>query len=213
MTSIAAYERTHLCALAQQLGPDAPTLCGGWNVKDLVVHLLVRERSLAAAGIAVKPLSGLLDKAMERQGREDFNDLVKRLRHGPPAWSPYAVPKLGAMLNLLEFFVHHEDIRRAQPEWQPRSLPPHVETAIWKAVKHAGRGLVATAPVGVSAERTDTGELATFKPAFGDRGEVVLRGLPSEIALYVFGRKEQSLVEVTGETDDVAAMADKSLGF
>ena len=48
MTSIAAHERMLLCALAQQLGPDEPTLCAGWTVRDLVAHLLVREGSPAA---------------------------------------------------------------------------------------------------------------------------------------------------------------------
>jgi len=209
VTTIDGYERTHLCALAEQLGPDAPTLCEGWDVKDLVVHLLVRERSLAAAGIVVPALSGLLDKASERRAREDFHDLVSQLRSGPPIFSLYAVPKLGSVLNNLEYFVHHEDIRRAQPGWKPRSLPPHIENGLWKAVRHAGRGLTATAPVGVVAVRSDTGEETTFKAGDG----VVLRGLPSEIVIYVFGRKEHSLVEITGKPEHVAAIQDKSLGI
>jgi len=209
VTSIAAFERTHLCAIAEQVGPDAPTLCEGWTVKDLVIHLLVRERSLAALGIVVPALSGQVDKAMERRADDDFHHLVSQLRSGPPALSVYAVPKLGPALNTLEYFVHHEDIRRAQPDWKPRSLPPKIENALWKAVRHAGRGLTATAPVGVVAQRSDTGEETTFKSGDG----VVLHGLPSEIVLYVFGRKEQSLVEITGKPEDVESLEDKSLGF
>lgn len=209
VTSIAAYERTHLCAVAEQVGPDAATLCEGWTVKDLVTHLLVRERSPAALGIVVPAFSGQVDKAMGRRAEEDFHHLVSQLRGGPPVWSIYAVPKLGPALNSLEYFVHHEDIRRAQPDWKPRSLPSNVENALWKAVRHAGRGLTAKAPVGVVAERSDTGERTTLKAGDG----VTLRGLPSEVVLYVFGRKEQSLVEVTGKPEDVDALQDKSLGF
>ena len=124
MSSLAASERAHLSAAAQQVGPDAPTLCGEWTVRDLVVHLLVREGSPAALGIVVPPLGGLLDRATRRLAQEQFDDLVERLRHGPPVWSPFALPKVGAVLNQLEFFVHHEDIRRAQPRWRPALPPP-----------------------------------------------------------------------------------------
>ena len=34
------------------------------------------------------------------------------------------VPGLRTLLNLNEYVVHHEDIRRAQPGWEPRELPP-----------------------------------------------------------------------------------------
>ena len=40
---LARRERHELCDLALTVGEDAPTLCGDWIVKDLVVHLLVRE--------------------------------------------------------------------------------------------------------------------------------------------------------------------------
>jgi uncharacterized protein (TIGR03085 family) len=209
VTTIDGFERTHLCAIAEQLGPDAPTLCEGWTVKDLVIHLLVRERSLAAAGIVVPALAGKVDRAMKRRSHEDFHHLVSQLRNGPPVFSIYAVPKLGSALNMLEYFVHHEDIRRAQPGWQPRSLPAHIEDALWKAVRHAGRGLTATAPVGVVAVRSDTDEETTFKSGEG----VTLRGLPSEIVIYVFGRKEHSLVEMTGDPEHIEAMREKPLGI
>ena len=209
MTSIAAYERQHLADLADALGPDAPTLCAGWDVKDLVVHLLVRERSLAAIGITVSPLSGLVDRAMERRSAEDFTTLVEQVRSGPPLYSVFAVPKLGSVLNLLEYFVHHEDIRRAQPGWEPRTLPAKVENALWKAVRHAGKGLVTDAKVGVVAERSDTGERATLKGGEG----VVLRGLPSEITLHVYGRRPQSHVEVLGPDEALAGWTSASPGI
>ena len=211
MTSIAAHERALLCALAQQVGPDAPTLCGEWTVRDLVVHLLLREGHPAAAGILVKPLRGLLDRATEKTSAEEFPHLVKRLRHGPPVWSPFAVPKLGAVANLLEFYVHHEDVRRAQPNWEPRALPTSTEDGIWGALKHLGRGIMLLkAPVGVTAERSDTGARITLKK--GDR-LVVLRGLPSEVALYAYGRQPQARVELVGDEADIAALSDASLGI
>src|SRR3954447_11286707 len=131
MTSLARTERVALCRTALQVGEDQPTLSGEWTVKDLVVHLLVREGSPAALGILVKPLEKVLDLEMRRVGRRPFNVLVEKLRHGPPRWSPYAVPKLDATLNTLEYFVHHEDIRRAQPAWTARDLDAESEKLLW----------------------------------------------------------------------------------
>jgi uncharacterized protein (TIGR03085 family) len=210
VTTIAASERTLLSASAERVGPDAPTLCAGWTVRDLVAHLLVREGSPAAVGVAVKPLSGWLESAMEKRRGEDFGSLVARLQEGPPAYSPFALPWLGPKLNLLEFYVHHEDILRAQPQWEPRSLSRATEDGIWRSLRLPGRGLVARAGLAVSAVRTDTGVREVLCKG---TGEVVVRGLPSEVTLYLFGRKAQARVELDGAPEDVAVLEGTPLGI
>ena len=40
----AQSERHALCDLMDEVGPDAPTLCGGWTAAHLAAHLVVRER-------------------------------------------------------------------------------------------------------------------------------------------------------------------------
>ncbi len=209
MTSIAAHERALLCTLAQQVGPDAPTLCGGWDVRALVSHLLVREGSPAAVGIVVAPLAGFAERAMARSSARDFGAQVGRLRSGPPRLSPFSLPKVDATVNLVEMYVHHEDIRRAQPGWGPRTLPTTTEDALWKSLRVAGRGFTASSPVGVVARRSDTEETLTLHK--GDR-VVELVGLPSEITLFAAGRKDQARVETTGDPDDVAALRAAALG-
>jgi uncharacterized protein (TIGR03085 family) len=210
MTRLAQTERAALCDLALQVGEDQPTLCEGWDVKDLVVHLLVREGSPAALGIMVPPMEGYLDRTSRRVGRRDFAVLVEKLRKGPPLWSPYAVPKLDQMLNALEYFVHHEDIRRAQPDWAPRDLGDDVERTLWSMSKTAGKGLTRKIPAGVTAENVTTGSRVTMSTG---SPEVTIRGLPGEILLYLFGRKAQARVELLGDDDAIAAMSDTSLGF
>lgn len=207
---MARTERTALCDSALQVGGDQPTLCGDWTVKDLVVHLLVRERSPGAVGIAVSPLAGVTDAEMRRVGKGEFPVLVERFRSGPPLWSPYAVPKLDAMLNTLEFFVHHEDIRRAQPAWEPRDLADDQQKLLWSMVRTAGRGLVRNAPVGVILENATTGSRAVLKDA---SEPVVVTGLPSEVTLFAFGRQAQSRVDLSGPDEAVAALTGSSLGF
>jgi uncharacterized protein (TIGR03085 family) len=201
MTSIARSERTLLCALARQVGADAPTLCEGWTVHDLLVHLLLREGHPSSVALVVPPLKPLLDRASARLARRDLDDLVEQLRHGPPRWSPFALPKLGEMLNLVEFYVHHEDVRRAQAGWAPRELPTGTQDALWRSVSRAGRGLLVKSKVGVVAERSDTGETVTWS---GGPGPVVLRGLPSELTLYAFGRREHAVVERDGDPEHIA---------
>lgn len=207
---MAQTERTGLCDVALQLGADQPTLCGEWDVKDLVVHLLVREGSPAAAGIVLHPLARLTELESRRVGRRDFAVLVEKLRSGPPVYSPYALPKVDRLLNTLEFFVHHEDIRRAQPTWSPRTLGDDAERLLWSLTRTAGKALTRGVPVGVTIENSTTGSRAELSA--GDP-MVTVRGLPSEVALYVYGRKAQAQVELLGDDAAVARLQGSSLGI
>jgi uncharacterized protein (TIGR03085 family) len=206
---MARFERDQLCDAALQVGEAEPTLCEGWTVKDLVVHLVVRESSPAAVGVVVRPLAGLTDRVSRRVAERDFTVLVERVRSGPPRYSPFAVPRVDAMVNTMEYFVHHEDIRRARPAWTPRELKERDEDRLWRIVRVAGRGLVRGSDVAVTIERTDTGERAVLKKG---RSAVVVRGLPSEVSLFVYGRKQPADVELLGADDDVARLRGSSLG-
>lgn len=210
MTSLARTERAALCDLALEVGPDAPTLSGEWTVKDLVVHLLVREGSPAAIGIVVSPLARLTDLASDRLARRDLSVLVERLRQGPPFYSPLGIEKLDKTLNTLEFFVHHEDIRRAQDEWEPRELPSRVQDVLWKMIRVGGKGLVRSTKVGVTLERSDTSERAALKDT---APTVVVRGLPSELVMFTYGRQKQARVDLDGAAADIAALTGADLGI
>ena len=41
--SLAQQERTTLCDLLLECGPNTPTLCEGWSTADLAAHLVARE--------------------------------------------------------------------------------------------------------------------------------------------------------------------------
>ena len=206
---MAAQERRHLATLARQLGPDAPTLCEGWTVRDLVAHLVVREASPAALGAAVPAVRGVFERERVRRAGDDFTALVDRLRNGPPLLSVFTVPGADRVLNSTEFLVHHEDVRRAQPGWEPRALPVQDEDAIWRALQVVGRLAVVRVPVGVVAERAGTGARITLR---GGSPSVVVCGAPAELLLYVHGRRDHALVEVSGDEDALAALASARLG-
>jgi uncharacterized protein (TIGR03085 family) len=211
MESMSRSERAALCNTALQVGELAPTLCGDWTVKELVIHLLVRERDpLGAPGILYPPLEKLTDRSARRLQEQDFTALVERVRGGPPRWSPLSIPPLEKAVNTLEYFVHHEDIRRAQPEWTARDLGADSEKLLWAMVRTGGKGLTRSAPVGVTIENATTGSRAVLKAG---EPSVVVRGIPSEVTLFVFGRKQQAHVELIGDDADVARLSGTSLGI
>ena len=124
-TDLARAERQTLCDLLDEHGPDAPTLCEGWSTRDLAAHLVVREgRPDAALGILGGPLAAWTERVQSGAATEPYDKLLRLLRTGPPIWSQFRLPLVDGQANTVEFFVHAEDIRRAQPDWQPRvSLP------------------------------------------------------------------------------------------
>src|SRR4051812_33898145 len=118
MTGFARAERQALCSTLDAVGPDAPTLDEGWATRDLAAHLVLRETRLdASLGIVVAPLAGWTGRVQRGIAQTPWPELVARLRTGPPRWSPYSVGGVDERVNLVEFVVHHEDVRRAQPGW------------------------------------------------------------------------------------------------
>jgi uncharacterized protein (TIGR03085 family) len=214
MEPLSRTERAALCNTALETGEAAPTLCGGWSVKDLVIHLLVRERDpLGAPGIVVPQLERLTRRSERRLAEQDFVALVERLRGGPPKWSPMALRPVDAALNGLEYFVHHEDIRRAQPGWEPRELTDREQRQIWSMVGHAGRGLVRPAGVPVELRWPGAGRDGADRTKVlrsGDQGAVV-SGQPSELAMFLFSRPRHRGLSYDGPDHAVAALKEGRL--
>ena len=207
---LARRERHALCDLALELGPDAPTLCGEWTCRDLVAHLLVRENSVVgAAGIMLSPLAGLTERAMARASRKPFPQMVATLHD--PGITPYRLPVVERFANTLEYFVHHEDLRRARPDWSPRDLPAADVDELWQLLKGAGK--LASRKVGVPLviRRADRpSESATLH-----RGDdpVTVTGAPSELVMFFFGRAQVRDLTFEGPPVAVSRLHEADLGF
>lgn len=199
--SVASDERGALIELMDEVGAEAPTLCEGWLVRDLAAHLVVRERRPdAAPGILIPPLASLTERAMREYTDRPWPQLLDLLREGPPRWSPLSVDAIADRVNLVEFFVHHEDVRRGSPGWEPRPPDARRDEALWRTLGMVGRVLFRRSPVGVMLRRPD-GEQRLART--GPR-PVVVAGAPGELVLYAYGRAAVR-VDLQGERAAVQA--------
>ncbi|MCD1144742.1 TIGR03085 family metal-binding protein [Kocuria sp. LUK] len=200
MTNFAHVERRHLAALLRRTGPDAPTLCEGWTTRDLAVHLVLRDgRPDVLAGRALPQLPVLGERARrteESLAGLPWDRLVQKVER-PPLYSPARLGPLDRRMNTVEFFVHHEDVRRAQPEWHDRPLLHDEEQDLWGSLRLLAKVLL----------KDDEDALVLIAPGFGavrgGRGRTgtvrVLRGAPSELLLWAFGRRDRARVEESVE--------------
>jgi len=212
MTSAAQLERQALCDTFVRVGPDAPTLSDPWRTRDLAAHLVIRDsRPDLAVGMVVPPLMGRLVAARRDLAAGDWATLVDTLRQGPPALSPARITAVDKAVNLVEFFIHHEDVLRATPGDERRRPEPLLERALWQAMRRGGRLMYRRSTVGAVLVAEGFGRYAVKGP--GDEGTVVLRGRPGELLLFSYGRERVADVEVEGPDAAVAAISDARLGL
>jgi uncharacterized protein (TIGR03085 family) len=196
-TSLSRLEREALADALLASGPGAPTLCEGWTARDLAAHVVVRERRPdSLPGLALPVLAGHTEHVRRRAAARDLADLVSDLRAGPPTWSPFALPGVDARANLLEYLVHHEDVRRGDGSG-PRTAaeqPAGLQDGAWAALPGLGRVMAGRLAGGLVARREDGREHVLRR---GD-DPAVLVGAPVEIVLYLFGRRDAAAVRVDG---------------
>lgn len=207
MSHFAQDERRDLCDLLLEVGPEAPTLCTGWKTLDLAAHLVARERRPdSLPGNVVSPLAAYTERVRVKTGAgRGWEQLVSLLRSGPPA--PLKI--VDEPFNIIEFFVHHEDVRRAMPHWEPRKLDADLEAALWGRLKVLGRLVTRKSPVGVAIEASGYGHTSLK----GGSPLVVLRGEPSELVLVAFGRGDHARIEYDGDELSVERLRHAGLGL
>jgi len=206
-----AAERAQLCDLLEELGPAAPTLLTPWTARDLAAHLVLREHdNLAGPGLV---LPGAWGRLAERRSRalaqQDFSWLAATLRSGPPPGF-FRIGWVRRLPSLNEFFVHHEDLRRANGRG-PRSNEPAMDGALWRNVTRAP-WFLARRLRGTGLELHWAGTAETVRAR---RGEPAARitGPPGELLLYLFGRRSAAQVEVSGPAAAIEAVGRARFGL
>jgi uncharacterized protein (TIGR03085 family) len=194
--------RQSLAELLLEVGPDAPTLCTGWNARDLAAHLVAREHRIdALPGIALPPLAAHTEHVQADIARRPFVEVVDTFAAGPALISPFRIPAIREAANVAEFSIHREDIKRAVPGWTPQLTWDRDADALWQRLRTMGRLALRRSPVGVLAVRTDApGQVRLVNRP----GQVVLRGTPLELLMRATGRTA-SVVEIHGTSANIAA--------
>lgn len=207
MATWAEHERAALVDALAELGPDEPTLCDGWQTKDMAAHVYVRERRPdAALGVLpLGPLSAYTDRVMASTLRTlGYDEILRRIRHVP---AHLRIGPLDSAINTVEYFVHTEDVRRPNA-MRARDMPDDFERTIWRRLKRQGR---------LSFRRVDA--QLTLVPTLGEpvtfgKGEPLeVRGRPSELMLLAFNRKDAAKVDLVGSASAVDKLQSATLGL
>ena len=150
--------------------------------------------------------------------RTPYPRLVEVIRNGPPRLSLFGLPGADERANVAEYFVHHEDVRRAKPEWEPREIDPGLSEALWRRLGIA-RFILRKAPVGVELVRDDQPEPDSSGgpririTAKARTPVVTVTGTPAELTMWAFGRTAAARVGLDGSEAGVAALAGARWGL
>lgn len=196
----ARQERTDLADLLATLTPeqwDAPTLCDGWRVRDVVAHVIgYDEIGLLGALTRMAKAGFSLDRANSAAlaTPRDPADLLDALRrHLTPRGVTAA---FGGRIALLDCTIHHQDIRR--PLGLPRDIPAE---RLRHALDFLPRARAIDAPRRVRGLRLVAEDIHW---THGDGPEV--RGTGEAVLMAVAGRP-CALGELTG--DGTALLAER----
>jgi uncharacterized protein (TIGR03085 family) len=203
-SDLAQQERGTICDLFVQLGPDAPTLCSGWVTADLAAHLVARERRPdSGPGLVWPPLAAHTDKVRRSiRDRIPWEQLIASVRHGPPLLlRPFDGP-----MNTVEFFIHVEDARRAQPDWDVRAVSEEMADALWARVGAGGMAKKVPATIELVSEGREP-------KTKGSGPRIEIRGDPGEHILFASGRQSAARVDIDGDPALVAQLRSAPLGI
>lgn len=211
MSRFARAERESLCDTFLEVGPDAPTLCAGWDTRDLAVHLVVRDgRPDLIVGPKLPVIGDLAKGQLRAIKQQPWEDLVGAVRSGPPLYVPTALGVVDEFVNLVEFFIHHEDVLRAEPGAERRRIPDGEQVALWGALGRLARLMFRRSPVGVELV-SPYGRVVAKKAS--ERGSVAIEGAPGELVLAAYGRRAEADITTRGSDESIDALWAAPLGL
>jgi uncharacterized protein (TIGR03085 family) len=127
----------------------------------------------------------------------------------PPWWSPLSNPLTDELANGMEFFIHHEDVRRAAPGWTPRVLDTGEQKALWNSVRLMARLSLRKLGFPVRLRAPGFGEVKIG----GDGPGATVTGEPGELTLFVSGRQRAAKVEIEGSPEIAERLRTASFGM
>ena len=204
--ALVRQERAEVLSLLSELGAqqwDTPSLCAGWRVRDVAVHMLVdapvEELGLSRVLLKMARWRFSVHRAntwwVERNADCATSSIVERFAR---SLEPGRLSRLlGAESQLRASVIHHQDMRR--PLGLPRCIPPETLTAVLDVVL-TPKG---SANLGSRKRSSELRLQATDVDwCWGDGPEV--RG-PGEAILMALAGRAIALAELEGEGKAVLA--------
>jgi len=203
-----AASRAALVAALYAAGPNEPTLVEHWQTQHLAAAVYLRENPHHVTSRGSADSQATLNSVIEQLGNESssrkaFYNLVRRIADGPeeppaPARKSWLSRLRSAVTPrrqeteslLLHFFVHTEDIRRAQTRWAPRKLTDDYADALFEQLREHARKYYANAKTGYVLIRTN-GERIVAKRG---TAQTFVTGPAGELVLHALGRPDHALV-------------------
>jgi uncharacterized protein (TIGR03083 family) len=204
-------ERVDVLSFLRELSAEqweTPSLCEGWKVRDVAIHLLVEE-AVSELGLTRTLMKMVrwrfsVDRANAWWVDRNSDRLTSSIVEGfaktiddPGRYSRLLGPEVGLRANV----IHHQDMRR--PLGQGRSIPPERLIAVLNAVvtQKGSRNLG-------SRERSGSLRLRATDVEWesGDGPEV---SGPGEAILMVLAGRSSALNELSGEGKDLLAARDQ----
>lgn len=200
------FSRDVLAETLLAAGPSASTLCTGWQTRHLAAHLVLRERLSVLNPFVRDHQRQLQLLAARAEDLGAYARLVIEFRDGSGA-RPLRWPGVDSLANLLEYYVHTEDIRRARVVWRPRQLGRSFDEKLWSQLVQRAGVLYRKAPTGIELVRPDgRRKLVHSAPRHSHAGIVEIRGGVGELVLHAHGRSRAALITLDGAADDLAAL-------
>jgi uncharacterized protein (TIGR03085 family) len=135
----------------------------------------------------------------------DWDQLLAKIASGPPLYSPFKL--LDPIANLGEMFIHHEDVRRAQNDWEPRQIDAAMVNALGRGLPLMARFMLGKAPARVSLRTPDGNTVATV----GSGPDLTVTGELPELLLFISGRDEVRLTFSDAQAAQAVRAARRSL--
>ncbi|MCH8570235.1 TIGR03085 family metal-binding protein [Nesterenkonia sp. AY15] len=199
MTSTASEQRQALVTALRSVPADAPTLCEGWAAEDLALHIVIRDsRPDLIIGPALPLVGDAARRTLDKLRATGYESLVNRAEAGPPLYFPQSLPPLNDLMNTAEFYIHTEDVLRAQSDFDPKS-PRRISEKLRRRLWKQG----ATAMFAMAARKAKR-RITFISPGYGATTSgpssapvQEIQGAPEELLLWAFGREEKAQVSIS----------------
>jgi uncharacterized protein (TIGR03085 family) len=155
----------------------------------------------------VPPLREHSERVRLATAARPYEEIVADVRT-PPWWSPVSNPLTDELFNAGEFFIHHEDVRRARPGWEPRELDAGQAAALWRGARFAGRIALRRLGLPVRVVAEGAGELV-----FGENPQTTIKGTSGELSLFLSGRQRAARVTIDGPPEQAERLRTAHFGL